>query len=134
MSVEPGCKLSIVPGMNVIKSEPKGVWGVEITKQNLKDILELTKKFGGKNWAFLGIMTEMAPVVDPEASRIFSSFHDEFQKHNAVACAFVVGGKVALKAQTQRHHNMSTAHNLIVNHFNDEKSALEWLRTFKEIM
>lgn len=127
------CKLTVLDGMRVIKSEPTGVWEADFTRQNLQDILDLVKKFGGKKWAFMGIMTEMAPVVDAEASRIFASFHDEFEKRNCVAIAFVVGGKVALKAQTQVHHTTSGAKEVVANHFNDEASALKWLETFSDI-
>lgn len=124
------CKLFVLEDINVIKSVPRGVWGAELTQQNLKDIISLVEKFNGKPWAFLGIMIDMAPVIDPEASRIFSTFHEEFEKLNCKAIAFVVGGRVVLKAQTQRHHDTSGVKKMAINHFNDEPSAIKWLKGF----
>lgn len=130
---EASCKLSIVDEMRVVRSEAHGKWSADDARQNLADIKNLAATFGGKKWAFMGVLTDMAPV-GPEASKVFSSFHEEFDKINCAAITFVVGGKVAIKAQTQRHHDISAAADkLVIRHFNDEKSALEWIKSLNVV-
>lgn len=128
-SNEPISILSIVPGRNVILSDASGVWTVEAVEQNKKDILKLVSKFGGKPWAFLGDVANMAPIVDAEVSKAFSSMHPLFEENGAVAAAFVVGSAIAIKVQAQRHHDTSGAQKLQVGHFRTREQALEWLAT-----
>ncbi|NLW01730.1 MAG: hypothetical protein GX027_00495 [Clostridiaceae bacterium] len=128
-STEPISILSIVPGRNVILSDASGVWTVEAVEQNKKDILELVRKFGGKPWAFLGDVAKMAPIVDAEVSKAFSSMHPMFESNGAVACAFVVGSAIAIKVQAQRHHDTSGAQKLKIGHFRTREEALDWLAT-----
>ncbi len=123
------CTISIVPGMNVIKSEPYGSWTPADARKNREDIKKLAQKFGGQKWGFRALVLNMAPILDAETSKEFSKFHDEFEKIGCVAVAFVVGKKVAIKAQAQRHHDTSGASELLVQHFHDEEAALEWLKT-----
>lgn len=128
-SSKPISILSIVPGRNVVLSDASGVWTVEAVEQNKKDILEVVKKFGGKPWAFLGDVAKMAPIVDAEVSKAFASMHPMFEENGCLACAFVVGGAIAIKVQAQRHHDTSRAKELKVGHFRTREEALEWLAT-----
>lgn len=124
------CTISIIPGTNIIKSEPYGKWTAADARKNREDIKNLAKKFKGQKWGFLALVLNMAPMLDAETSKEFSKFHDEFEKEGCIAIAFIVGRKVAIKAQAQRHHDTSTSKELAVEHFHDEDEALEWLKTF----
>jgi|LSQX01.2.fsa_nt_gb hypothetical protein len=124
------CTLSYIPRMNIIKSEPSGQWDdVEYTKNNLNDIKKMANKFTYKKWAFIGVLTSMAPVMNPEVSKVFSSYHEELEKLGCLAMAFVEGKKLAIKAQAQRHHDVSSAQKLLISHFATVDEAVEWLKT-----
>ena len=72
----------------------------------------------------------MDPILDARTSEEFAKFHPLLEENGCVAAAFVVGKKVAIKAQSQRHHDTSSASRLQIRHFHDEEEALEWLKSF----
>ena len=78
---------------------------------------------------FMGLIYNMDPITDPKTSEEFAKYHSEFQKNGCVAIAFVVGRKVAIKAQAQRHHDISSTEQLVTQHFQTEEEALEWLKS-----
>ena len=130
-SQKASCTLSYITGMNIIKSEPVGLWdNVDFTQNNLEDIKKMANRFIGKKWAFIGVLTNMAPILNTEVSKVFSSYHEELEKLGCIAMAFVEGKGLILKAQSQRHHDISSVKNLLINHFRIENDALEWLKTF----
>ncbi|HLV09358.1 MAG TPA: hypothetical protein VKY40_04045 [Halanaerobiales bacterium] len=124
------CEISIVPGTNIVRSDPHGSWEPEDARKNREDILKLAEKFGSEKWGFMGLIVNMDPIVNSKTSEEFSKFHDEFEKERCAAMAFIVGKKVAIKAQAQRHHDTSTAQKVAVGHFHNEEKALEWLKSF----
>lgn len=126
----PSCTISIIPGTKIIKSEPYGSWTPEYTIQNREDIINLSKKINGNKWGFLGMILNMDPILDARTSQEFAKFHPEFEKKGCAAIAFVVGKKVAIKAQAQRHHDTSSASQLQIRHFHKEEEAVEWLKSF----
>lgn len=129
-SSEASCIISYISGMNVIKSEPKGQWkDVDYTKNNLEEIKKMATKFVGKKWAFIGVLTDMAPILNTEVSKVFSSYHEELEKLGCLAMVFVEGKGFALKAQSQRHHDVSSVQKLLINHFRTVEEAIEWLKT-----
>jgi len=124
------CKLSYIPGMNIIKSEPSGNWDdVDYTQNNLADIKRMATKFIGKKWAFIGVLTDMAPIMNAKVSKVFSSYHEELEKLGCLAMVFVEGKGMVLKAQSQRHHDVSSAQKLVVKHYRTVDEALEWIKT-----
>jgi len=127
---EPSCTNSYVPGVKAIKSEPKGVWTTEFTLGNIEEIRKMADKFKGEKWAFVGVLKGMAPIVDPKVNEIFANMHINLEEWGCVVCAFVVGGAVALKAQSNRHHTVSNSQKLVISYFKAEEEALEWIKPF----
>lgn len=128
-SQAPTSKVTIVPGRNIIRSEATGVWTVDLTISNRNEVMEMGSKFKGKKWGFMGIIANMAPIVDANVSKEFAKFHDELDKVECTAVAFVVGSAVAIKAQSKRHQDTSNASGQLVNHFKTEEQALEWFKS-----
>lgn len=129
---EQSCTHSYVAGLKAIKSEPVGVWTAEFTLENLKKIKKMSEKFNGSKWAYVGVLTGMAPIVDPEVNKLFANMHINLEEWGCVACAFVVGGAIALKAQANRHHDVSDSKKLVISHFRTEEEAIKWIKPFVE--
>ena len=124
------CDLNVLSDNRIIHSEPQGNWEADDVRKNLEDIKKLVdKNFGGKKWAFMAELTGMAPITDAETSEEFAKMHIEFEKENCVAIAFVVGDKISIKAQSQRHQD-SSGSGLVVKHFRTKEEGQEWLATF----
>lgn len=126
----PSVKHSYVEGINAIKSEPKGVWTPEFTEENIKNVMKMAERYTGKRWGYLGVLTEMAPVLDSKVSKLFAEMNNELEKRGCIATAFVVGGGVALKAQANRHYDISESKGMQVAHFGTVEEAVEWLKSF----
>jgi|LSQX01.2.fsa_nt_gb hypothetical protein len=128
----PSCTHSYVPGVKAIRSEPVGLWTAEFTLENLEKIKKMTEKFKDSKWAYIGVLTKMAPIVDPEVNKLFANMHIDLEEWGCVACGFVVGGAIALKAQANRHHDVSDSQKLQISHFRTEEEAIEWVKSFVE--
>ena len=87
----------------------------EYTINNRENILKMAENFKGQKWGFMGLIYNMDSITDPKTSEEFAKYHSEFQKNGCVAIAFVVGRKVAIKAQAQRHHDISSAEQEVSN-------------------
>lgn len=120
--------LTTVPGRNIVKAYPIGVWTAADVNKYVEDIMKIVSKFNGK-WAFMPDISKMAPIVDIEASNALTVLHKKFEDAKCVAMAFIVGGAVAIKAQAQRHQDKSNVEKLVVNHLRNEEAALEWLKS-----
>lgn len=125
----PSVKNSYVEGINAIKSEPKGLWAPEFTEKNTENVMKMAERFTGERWGFLGVLTEMEPILDSRVSKLFADMNDELEKRGCVATAFVIGDAVVLKAQANRHHDMSESKKMQVVHFRTEEEAVEWLKS-----
>jgi len=127
---KPSCLISIIPGTNIIRTDPYGAWTPEYTIRHRNEVTDLaTKKFKGERWGFLPLICNMDPILDARTSDEFAKFHPELEKYGCAAAAFVVGKKVAIKAQSQRHHDTSSASQLQIRHFHEEEEALKWLKS-----
>ena len=117
----------IVPGRNVLFSSGVGNWKPEYVEALCANLLELAKKFNGKNFAYIADPSRMNPILSKEVSAGFVAIHGAIEKIGCKAVAFLDGNTAAMKLQSQKHQNVSEAKGMQVLHFKTEDQALEWL-------
>jgi len=124
-------EIYIVSGRNIIKNICIGVLTKEQVKMNRSTIKDIVlSNFDGQSWGFLPVLTRLSTITDPEVSKEFTAFHNEFLQIGCRAFAFLTAGNsIAVKVQSQRHQNNSGANELAIDYFTDESKALEWLKS-----
>jgi hypothetical protein len=123
-------EIYIINGRNIIKNSCIGLLTAEQVRENRNMIKEIVSfNFNGQPWGFIPILTRLATITDPEVSKEFTAFHNEFLKLGCRAFAFITAKtSIAVKVQSQRHQDISGANELLINYFTDEQKALEWLK------
>lgn len=116
------------PKKNVLITDGFG----KVTPDDIRWMKEELRRRGretGGKWAWIAIIYNMDPIIDPECQKVFAEVHEMLEKEGCVALAYVAGGSVAIKVQAQRHR-LQAKDNVVSEYFRTTEDALEWLADF----
>lgn len=119
-------KIEVFEDDLIIKSGADGVTNVEEIIWLKEKLLEISKKWKGKKWAYIADISKLE-IVPTEVSSELIKLHVEIFKNGCVCVGFVEPEKAFISRQATVHNRMSNA-GLQEGHFNSFDDAFSWAK------
>lgn len=119
-------KIEVFEDDLIIKSGADGVTNVEEIIWLKEKLLEISKKWKGKKWAYIADISKLE-IVPTEVSSELIKLHVEILKNGCVCVGFVEPEKAFISRQAAVHNRMSNT-GLQEGHFNSFDDAFSWAK------
>lgn len=119
-------KIEVFEDDLIIKSGAYGVTNVEEIIWLKEKLLEISKKWKGKKWAYIADISKLE-IVPTEVSSELIKLHVEIFKNGCVCVGFVEPEKAFISRQAAVHNRMSNT-GLQEGHFNSFDDAFSWAK------
>ena len=119
-------KIEVFEDDLIIKSSADGVTNVEEIICLKEKLLEISKKWKGKKWAYIADISKLE-IVPTEVSSELIKLHVEIFKNGCVCVGFVEPEKAFISRQAAVHNRMSNT-GLQEGHFNSFDDAFSWAK------
>ena len=119
-------KIEVFENDFVIKSSADGITNVEEIAWLKDKLVEISKNWEGKKWAYIADISKLE-IVPTEVSSELIKLHVEIFKNGCVCVGFVEPEKAFISRQAAVHNRMSNT-GLQEGHFNSFEDALSWAK------
>lgn len=119
-------KIEVFEDDLIIKSGADGVTNVEEIIWLKEKLLEISKKWKGKKWAYIADISKLE-IVPTEVSSELIKLHVEIFKNGCACVGFVEPEKAFISRQAAVHNRMSNT-GLQEGHFNSFDDAFSWAK------
>lgn len=119
-------KIEVFENDFVIKSSADGITNVEEIAWLKDKLVEISKNWEGKKWAYIADISKLQ-IVPTEVSSELIQLHVEIYNNGCVCVGFVEPEKAFISRQAAVHNRMSNT-GLQEGHFNSFEQALAWAK------
>lgn len=119
-------KIEVFENDFVIKSSADGITNVEEIAWLKDKLVEISKNWEGKKWAYIADISKLQ-IVPTEVSSELIQLHVEIYNIGCVCVGFVEPEKAFISRQAAVHNRMSNT-GLQEGHFNSFEDALSWAK------
>lgn len=119
-------KIEVFENDFVIKSSADGITNVEEIAWLKDKLVEISKNWEGKKWAYIADISKLQ-IVPTEVSSELIQLHVEIYNNGCVCVGFVEPEKAFISRQASVHNRMSNT-GLQEGHFNSFEDALSWAK------
>lgn len=119
-------KIEVFENDFVIKSSADGITNVEEIAWLKDKLVEISKNWEGKKWAYIADISKLQ-IVPTEVSSELIQLHVEIYNNGCVCVGFVEPEKAFISRQASVHNRMSNT-GLQEGHFNSFYDAFSWAK------
>ena len=119
-------KLEVFEDDFIVKSSADGITNVEEITWLKDKLIEISKIWPGKKWAYIADISKLE-IVSTEVSSVLIQLHVEIFNNGCACIGFVEPEKAFISRQASVHNRMSNT-GLQEGHFNSFEQALAWAK------